>query len=618
MRERGHENALIAALEGVGDGIAYFDDDDRLRFWNQRFATMNAPIASLLEPGQRWELIVREMARRGVITGPSGQALVARALAAPDGGDRFALSHEDGASFVVAINPAPGDGFVVSWRDVSADRRAREAMHDAETMLERVLDACPAPVLMVRVDGDDILYSSPAWRRMFGRRDNVKDIYHNLADRADLLTELLAAGEVHEFELTLRNAKGAPFPGAVSAKLVEHGGEDVIVSTIIDLTWRRRSEAELARQTEMLHQSEKLSALGELLAGVSHELNNPLSLVVGQTMMLQEDELPTPTRRRVDKIAAAAERCARIVKTFLAMARQRPAQMAPVDLAETLEAALDVAAHGLTSNGARIDRRIAPDLPPVWADADQIAQVAVNLIVNAEQALATRGRNGKVTVSAWAEADTVTFEIADNGPGVPAEVRRRIFEPFFTTKALGKGTGVGLAFCHRVIHAHEGTIALTSDPGAGAAFRVTLKAAHTAHAPLAAAEAHTPTTIKRALVAEDEPDVADLISEILRRDGWMVDVASDGSQALAIAAEKHFDLVIADLRMPGIDGMGLLDELRQCAPDLARRFAFVTGDAMGPGAETALRHAGVPHLEKPVVPADLRALARRLAAEPVA
>ena len=228
----------------------------------------------------------------------------------------------------------------------------------------------------------------------------------------------------------------------------------------------------------MLHQSEKLSALGELLAGVAHELNNPLSVVVGHALMLQEEVTDERLTRRAEKIGSAAERCASIVKTFLAMARQRPAQLEQVSVNGLMETAITVVGYGLQSQGTRIEQELDTDLPMVLADGDQITQVLSNLIVNAEHALASQGEAGCVTLRSFLSADgrEVVIEVADNGPGIPPEIRERIFEPFFTTKSIGTGTGIGLAFCHRIIETHGGRIAAEESPGGGASFKVSLAA----------------------------------------------------------------------------------------------------------------------------------------------
>ncbi|MEM1346810.1 MAG: ATP-binding protein, partial [Pseudomonadota bacterium] len=385
-----------------------------------------------------------------------------------------------------------------------------------------------------------------------------------------------------------------------------------------DVTEQRAAERELARRREASFQSEKLTALGELLAGVAHELNNLLSVVVGQSLMLCED-LDDPTHlRRAEKIGTAAERCAKIVKTFLAMARQRPAQLAPVALDGVVETALDVVGERLRSDGITLERALAAGLPPVSADEDQITQVIVNLLVNAQQALAGRtGARVRVTAERGAAPTTLTVRIEDNGPGVPPDLRQRIFEPFFTIKDVGEGTGVGLALSHRIAAAHGGHLEVGESALGGASFSLSLPLAETAVSTGVPTEAEEPPASLQALLVEDEPDVGDMIEELLSLQGIAVTRAENGERALALLAPEHrYDLVLSDLRMPGMGGRRLFDALAERRPDLVGRIAFITGDAMSAEAEEIRKRRDLTLLEKPVSPIELRALVRRLAGRP--
>jgi signal transduction histidine kinase len=209
----------------------------------------------------------------------------------------------------------------------------------------------------------------------------------------------------------------------------------------------RAAAAELQRQREALLQAEKMAAFGSLLAGVAHELNNPLSIVLAGALMLQEDlEAAAPDLARgAERVRVAAERCTRIVRSFLAMARQQEARRRPVAPASLIDGALELLAYGLRSGGIEVAREVPADLPPLFGDADQLHQVLANLITNARQALEHRPEPRRLRVAAEAVGDAVEISVADNGPGIPAEVRERVFDPFFTTKPVGAGTGIGLA-----------------------------------------------------------------------------------------------------------------------------------------------------------------------------
>ena len=593
---------LLAAVEAMAEGVAIFDADDRLVMCNRRFTEFFPGMEQFLMPGLQWQILLEEARRHGVDGGLEQIDLHLESGA--ESGLRVEAQRPGRRWLRMGIQNTPSGGFVLSLADTTEANQAAQLKAEADELLRKVLDACAANLMMTRIGDGEILYRNPASARLFGRRRSAREIFADPARRPDMLAELLATGAVDGFEAKLLRADGSVFPARVSARLVDYGGEDVIVSSASDMTQLYAQRDELARQREATFQNEKLTALGELLAGVAHELNNPLSVVVGQSMMLSEEAAGGPLSRRVGIISQSAERCARIVKTFLAMARQKPAQLVPVSLNEMVEAAVDVAGHGL-GDGLRM--ALAPDLPPVLADEDQIAQVIVNLLVNAEQATAARGDAAEVVVSTAVrpEDDMVTVEVRDNGPGIPAGLKARIFEPFFTTKS--EGSGVGLTLCHRIVDGHSGVLVPRDAPGGGTIFRLSLPVAVSAQM---AAEVDADATPELyALLVEDEADVADMLRDMLASLGVRTKVAASAEAALQIVEEGGKpDVILSDLKMPGMGGEGLLRTLRQRWPALVARTAFITGDSMARETERLDR----PVLEKPVIPRELRRLLRDL------
>jgi nitrogen-specific signal transduction histidine kinase/CheY-like chemotaxis protein len=390
---------------------------------------------------------------------------------------------------------------------------------------------------------------------------------------------------------------------------------DATVGVILDLTERQQTEAELARQREALHQSEKLRALGALLAGVAHELNNPLAIVVGRSIMLEQEVDDAEIVTAVGKIRQAAERCTRIVQTFLAIARQHQPECVPVNLNDLITSTLELLDYGLRTASIKVHLDLAHDLPNVLADPAQLCQVVSHLFANAQQALLQVPEPRWLHVAThWDRAaNTVNVEVIDNGPGVPQELRSRIFEPFLTTKTVGAGTGVGLSLSHGIVTAHEGTLTLQDAPEGGARFVITLPLAPAVR-PQAEVTPQAETRVEPCsiLIIEDEPDLAELFSRTLKRVGHHTVVVHSGHEALATLAEHDYDVILSDLHIPDINGPDLYRELQVSYPDLLQRIAFITGDALGEGAHQFLSEANCPYLEKPVFPAAVRRLVQQL------
>ena len=363
---------------------------------------------------------------------------------------------------------------------------------------------------------------------------------------------------------------GTTFPAATTSRLIEYEGEPAFVTSVVDLTERRAAEAEIQRQRETLHQSEKLAALGALLAGVAHELNNPLSVVVGYSSMLQELAQDDASRQRAARVHAAAERCARIVKTFLAMARSRPPQYGPVRLSEVAENALELAGYGLRTADIEIVREFAPELPAVWGDSDQLHQVLTNLIVNAQQALLQVGAAAPALAAAAARSGDAGD---DRGRGQrPRHARggagKRIFEPFFTTKPQGVGTGVGLSVCLGIVTAHDGRIDVDSRPGHGTRFTVVLPLPEAV--PAAEPGRHAD---RRPAGARPRPGGRRRAGDRRARGRASAPRRPDrrgGGQRqprrCCGCRARAFDVVVSDLRMPDLDGPALVAALRAAAP----------------------------------------------------
>jgi PAS domain S-box-containing protein len=395
---------------------------------------------------------------------------------------------------------------------------------------------------------------------------------------------------------------GSTVPIELAVTEIKHTRRRLFVAYVQDLTERKRAEEQAARQREALHQNEKMAALGSLLAGVAHELNNPLSVVVGRAIMLEELSRDPGQLDLLRRLREAAERCAKVSKTFLAIARQSPATRAPVRLNKAMIAALDLVSYSLRASGIDVRLDLDDDLPEVTADFDQLVQVFVNLIVNAEHAMreTSEGRRLTLTSRFEPESNLVIAELSDTGPGIPPEIRARIFEPFFTTKPAGVGTGMGLAVSFGMVTANGGKLDSIDLPsGRGACFRVSFPASAASQASAdAAPKAPPPQPAKRILIVDDEPEIVSLLRDILERAGHRVDHAEHGLEALAKSAQADYDAIFCDLRMPGLDGTNFRKRLLAEKPAYRSRMIFVTGDLLGKVRQESTLD-GCPVIEKP-------------------
>jgi len=654
---------LVDAIESFPEGFALFDADDRLVTCNARYREMYRAIAPLLVAGTRFEDQVRALAR-------TNDSLVDPVAVEAHVADRLRRHREPREPYDVrrangrwirAIDRRTADGGTVAIRIDISDLRRRETVltivvetaqrllvetrwrSPVEEMLTRMGNALGVSRTMLgrnktRANGkitqkDLFEWDAPGVVRIVGNPDfegfPIKDtafqdwrqsrsrgetVYGIVSELDPAKREWLGRQEVRSL-IRVPVMVGGSWWGSVGFDhcRVEHRWEPLEIeaiqaaATLIGLAIQRELAAEqVERQRDALFRSEKMAAMGSLLAGVAHELNNPLAIVVGQASLLCETAGDERTQARADRIAKAADRCARIVKTFLAMARQRPAERAPVDLRTVVRNTLDLLSYALKADGIDVASELPPDLPNVWGDGDQLAQVVSNIVVNAQHAVRARPADRRLRIDAAIEAedpDFVTLDIADNGTGVPEALRARIFEPFFTTKPAGSGTGVGLSVCRGIVEAHDGTIEVDDADGGGARFTVRLPIARRSADGGVAADG--PTTARQLppdthiLLVDDEPDILRTLAEIFADCGARTELAANGEEALARLAATDFDLVFCDMRMPGLDGPGLYRAVAARTPDLARRFVFVTGDLLSVEVAGFLKEATAPHIEKP-------------------
>jgi two-component system NtrC family sensor kinase len=468
--------------------------------------------------------------------------------------------------------------------------------------------------------GDTTIAANPHLKLIFGYAADSPDAdiapfaeerFIDADARGILLDRLTADGAVTDYLLRMRRASGSPVWVEVTARArpARRGGALRIEALVRDVSARKKLDDQSRDIYLQILQSEKMAALGQTISGVAHELNNPLATILSWAERLSEKALDDTAKRGVGVILSEAERAARIVRNLLTFARKRQSTRSMIDVNTVVRDTLALRADERATT-LDVVTELTSALPYVFADAHQIQQVLLNLVINAEQAMLNANGRGTLTIRTLhdADRDSVVLEVADDGPGVPAEAQTRIFEPFFTTKEVGKGTGLGLTVAYAIAHEHGGRIRVESRASGGASFIVELPVNGTGTATKPARPIGPSMDGVRGasvLLVEDEHALAAAVVEALTDAGLKVDHAGDGQEALARVRRAVYDVVICDLKMPRIDGMTLYRAIAAATPALARRIIFVTGDVADTDAERFLEDSGCRWLAKPFRLADL-------------
>lgn len=393
------------------------------------------------------------------------------------------------------------------------------------------------------------------------------------------------------------------------------------------------------RSSEQLVQSRKLSELGGLIARVAHELNKPLTTARLLAEMLETEPLDPALVEHVRAIGREMEHASAIVRDLLRLARKRDGAFEPTPLSDVIRDVLAVHQPRIAAAAIRVHVDVPDDLPPMLADRRGIRQVLSNLVENAIYAMRDWYGERRIVIRAWADPETgkaagqggpagepapttgpghAVVTVIDSGPGISADVKAHLFEPFNTTKPVGEGTGLGLAIVKEIVEEHGGSVSGHTMPRGGAAFRFTVPLATAPPTPPPAPDppvrdavaADAPTGL-RVLVIDDEPGLQRAIRRVLEHFGCTVNIAPTGEDGLQRAKDGGFDLILCDVRMPGIDGREIYNRLAAEAPAAAARLAFMTGDTVSDEIRRFLAATGRPALSKPFGRAQLASLLRR-------
>ncbi|MBW3628316.1 MAG: response regulator [Gemmatimonadetes bacterium] len=490
----------------------------------------------------------------------------------------------------------------------SENERLAAALAYSDTRHRRLVATCPLPIYSLDREGR-VTDANQAAADLTGRTVNelLGTSFRELVAPEDLecvnaaFESSMTGDAPADIECRLVRPTGERRFVQLTRAPIESNGEIVGVQGIgRDLTEERAREAQFRRV-------ERMASVAPLLSGVCHELNNPLTSIKSFAEFLLLDERSPEDQEALEIVAREAERAAKIVSDLRVVARQSQEAASTsvmVDLNEIVAQAVAARRSTLEASSIEVQLDLAPDLIHAWAVRPQIEQVLAHLLTNATQAMRHQTEPRCITLSTYPGDLGVVLQVADTGPGIRGEDQNRIFDPFWTTKEPGEGTGLGLSLVNSIVTDHGGRIRVDSDIGAGATFIVELPAAE--EAPTVAGPSEAQVAARRSLrvlVVDDEAAIRASLTRYLERRGHAVEQADEGGAALGLldasTGQASFDVIVADLRMPGLDGQRFVAKLRQRSDGLEHRVIFITGDAESPDVEQFLRDSGAPVVWKP-------------------
>ncbi|MGM0491865.1 MAG: PAS domain S-box protein [Armatimonadota bacterium] len=518
-----------------------------------------------------------------------------------------------GRMYQVQMTPLASDergvvGCVRVARDMTSHWRAEERRAQSERRYRELAEGANDIIYTHDIEGR-FLYVNPAAVRVLGYSQGELanltfwDIVapSSISKARDYIEHLLdGKPQPGQIELQMTCADGRVAMVQLRANMLQRAGEgDVVHGIARDVT----AEKQLTTQ---LIQADRLASVGALIAGVAHELNNPLTTISGHAEVLAGQLRDGEKLKAVTTIAEEAARCRDVAQNLLNFARQSESRLTEFDFNALTRGVCDLRAYDLRSADIELITDLQEDLPPMVGEYGQIQQLIYNLVENACRALQVSG-GGRLEISTWAAEDYAYLRVADSGPGISETVIDRIFEPFVTTKPRGEGTGLGLSICRRIVEAHGGEIEGHNRPGGGACFVTMLPASGAI--PAGAKEDEPvedsserpiqPDGPLRMLVIDDEEALCALVQEYLHKHGHDVAVAHTGEEGLARATEEHFDAIICDMRLPGISGEDVCMTLLEHDPEMADRIVVATGDILSPQTQSFFDRTGLPHIQKP-------------------
>jgi signal transduction histidine kinase/CheY-like chemotaxis protein len=514
------------------------------------------------------------------------------------------------------LDPSSADTLVASVRDITERKTVQEEILSKTAFLEAQINSSIDGILVVNGNGRNI-FENKRSRELWGIPPGIEEANDPSVRLSYVMQKLknpeqfkgqvqrLLAHPDENLQDEIELIDGTILERYSSSVLDKAGKFHGRIWIFHDVTERTRMENENLKLREKAEITSRLAAVGEMAAGIAHEINNPLTSIIGFAELLADKtDLPEDVKNDLKIISDGSHRVKEIVKRMLTFSRQTKPAKACININELIDATLDLRSYVLRTANINVVKRFDPTLHCVVADPGQMQQVFLNLIVNAEYSMKQAHGKGTLTITTEKTGNDVRISVKDDGAGMNKDIKEKVFNPFFTTKGVDEGTGLGLAITRSIVMEHGGTVEVVSEPGEGATFIIILPISETS----VAEQPETVTAISkqscndrsaRILVVDDEEPIRMFISAALSRSGHFVETTADAGEALAKMDSNSYDVVLTDIRMPGMSGIELYENIKPRRPELAGRFIFITGDVSDNNTRMFLENNRLSYITKP-------------------
>jgi len=519
------------------------------------------------------------------------------------------LIKADGSEFPAELNTSAlkdASGKVIGRITISRDVTSRKQM---EKLFQMVTNSSQVGIYIIQ-DGR-FMMSNPKFQSLTGYSEDELSGMNPLSlvldeDRdkvKEKATSMLKGQLTSPYQFRVVNKGGEIRWVMETVTSITYQGRRATLGNYMDITERRQAEEREKQLEQELNLASRLASIGQLAAGVAHEINNPLTGVIGFSHLILSRDIPDDIKQDLQIIHSEAQRVARIVENLLVFAHQRKTGRESVNVNEIVTKILEIRSYEMKVNNIEVETHLNPELPPTMADTGQLQQVFLNIVLNAEYFMVKAHSKGKLIVKTEKLDGNIRVSFADNGTGIGPENLDKIFNPFFTTKEVGKGTGLGLSICHSIITQHDGRIYAESKPGKGATFFIELpvvdQPAQGEKAEKRSKETPKPQGAK-ILVVDDEQAILNFLGRLLTEWGHTVETINNADAALERLKTERYSLILLDIKLPGMSGIELYRHIEKTVPALTRRVMFITGDVMEVTTRDFLEKSRAAHITKPI------------------